>query len=49
MGERPRKTRKSERGEAVVNKGKPWVISGFLLVVLLLVWHLFTLQPSFDP
>jgi nitrate/nitrite transport system permease protein len=33
----------------VVGKGNPWVISGFLLVVFLLAWHLFTLRPSFDP
>lgn len=29
--------------------GNPWVISGFLLAVFLLAWHLFTLRPSFDP
>jgi nitrate/nitrite transport system permease protein len=33
----------------MVGKGNPWVISGFLLVVCLLAWHLFTLRPSFDP
>ncbi|MEW6247870.1 MAG: ABC transporter permease subunit [Nitrospirota bacterium] len=33
----------------MVGKGNPWVISGFLLVVFLLAWHLFTLRPSFDP
>ncbi len=33
----------------MVGKGNPWVISGFLLVVFLVAWHLFTLRPSFDP
>jgi len=30
-------------------KGNPWLISGFLLVVFLLAWHLFTLRAAFDP
>ena len=30
-------------------KGNPWFISGFLLVIFLLGWHLFTLRPTFDP
>jgi len=30
-------------------KGNPWLISGFLLVVFLLGWHLFTLRAGFDP
>lgn len=30
-------------------KGNPWLISGFLLVVFLLVWHFFTLRAAFDP
>lgn len=30
-------------------KGNPWVISGFLLVVFLVAWHLSTLRGAFDP
>ena len=30
-------------------KGNPWLISGFVLVVFLLAWHLFTLRAPFDP
>lgn len=30
-------------------KGNPWVISGFLLMIFLLGWHLATLRPAFDP
>ena len=30
-------------------KGNPWLISGFVLVVFLLAWHLFTLRPAFNP
>ncbi len=30
-------------------KGNPWFISGFLLVVFLLGWHFFTLRSAFDP
>ena len=26
-----------------------WMISGFLLAIFLLAWHLFTLRPAFDP
>lgn len=30
-------------------KGNPWFISLFCLTVFLLTWHVFTLQPTFDP
>jgi nitrate/nitrite transport system permease protein len=29
-------------------RGNPWFIAGFLLVIVLLGWHLFTLRPAFD-
>ena len=29
-------------------KGNPWFIAGFVLVIFLLGWHLFTLRPTFD-
>jgi nitrate/nitrite transport system permease protein len=32
----------------VQGKGNPWLISIFCLVVFLLAWHFFTLQPTFD-
>ena len=40
-----------ERGGTMAGqvKGNPWFISGFLLVIFLLGWHLFTLRPTFDP
>jgi nitrate/nitrite transport system permease protein len=34
---------------AVEGKGNPLLITSFLLAVFLAGWHLFTLQPSFDP
>jgi len=30
-------------------KGNPWLISGTMLVVFLVAWHLFTLRAAFDP
>ena len=30
-------------------KGNPWFITLFCLIVFLLAWHFFTLQPAFDP
>jgi nitrate/nitrite transport system permease protein len=30
-------------------KGNPWLVSVFILVIFLIAWHLFTLQPPFDP
>lgn len=29
--------------------GNPWLISGFILVIFLLAWHLLTLRGAFDP
>lgn len=31
------------------SKGNPWLVSGFILVIFLIAWHLFTLGPAFDP
>jgi nitrate/nitrite transport system permease protein len=33
----------------VQTKGNPWLVSGFLLVIFLVAWHLFTLHAEFDP
>jgi nitrate/nitrite transport system permease protein len=30
-------------------RGNPWLVSVFILVIFLIAWHLFTLQPPFDP
>ena len=30
-------------------RGNPWFVSGFLLVMFLLAWHLFTLRAAFEP
>jgi nitrate/nitrite transport system permease protein len=30
-------------------RGNPWLVSGFLLVLFLVAWHLFTLRSQFDP
>ena len=35
-------------GPAPAQRGNPWFIAGFLLVIFLLGWHLFTLRPAFD-
>lgn len=29
--------------------GNPWIISGFLLMIFLVGWHVATLRPAFDP
>ena len=36
------------RGGATQSQGNPWYIAGFVLVVLLLSWHFFTLRSTFD-
>ena len=33
---------------AAQSQGNPWFIAGFVLVLFLLVWHVFTLRPTFD-
>jgi nitrate/nitrite transport system permease protein len=30
-------------------KGNPWLVSGFILVIFLVAWHLFTLGAAFNP
>jgi nitrate/nitrite transport system permease protein len=30
-------------------KGNPWLVSGFILVIFLIAWHLFTLGAAFNP
>jgi nitrate/nitrite transport system permease protein len=30
-------------------KGNPWLVSVFILVIFLIAWHLFTLRAAFDP
>ena len=33
---------------AAQSQGNPYFIAGFVLVVFLLAWHVFTLRPTFD-
>src|SRR5262245_63736959 len=37
-----------QRVTATQSQGNPWFIAGFVLVLFLLVWHVFTLRPTFD-